>query len=177
MTLRQPLPHRWLLSDERNDAALKESLAALPHGSGFVFRHYHLAEEKRRARFEALAAIARRHGHAVILSRGRDWGEDGVYGHPSRIVDAPGLRLATAHNADDIEAANRIGADGVFISPVFPTRSHDNVATLGKEGFHRLSARAHMPTIALGGMTRERAEMLGCERWGAIDGLASSNPP
>ena len=57
---KQSLPLIWLLSDARNDAQLEQALADLPRGSGFVFRHYHLSPEARRARFDTLAALARR---------------------------------------------------------------------------------------------------------------------
>lgn len=175
-----PLPDLWLLSDERNDAALELALARLPRGSGFVFRHYHLGETERRTRFRQLAAIARRFGHCTILS-GNHWADavawrsDGLYAAPGTRVGTrpPGLLwLATAHDAREIAAANRSGADGLFLSPVFPTRSHPDAKPLGPEGFHRLAAGSAVPVIALGGMTAERARNLGWPRWAAIDGLS-----
>lgn len=172
MTEDQTLPSLWLLSDRRNDAALERVLAVLPPGSGFVFRHYHLTPAARRARFDTLAAVARRRGHLVVLSRVQGWGEDGIYGPASVIAGQPGLRLATAHDAADIAAADAAAVDGVFLSPVFPTRSHAGAAPLGPARFRRLAALARMPVIALGGMTHDRARMLGIARWGAIDGLA-----
>lgn len=174
---RHPLPDLWLLSDARNDQALEGALARLPKDSGFVFRHYHLPEAERRARFAALAAIARERSHTVILSRATGWGEDGVYGRAEDIADHSGLRLATAHNLDEIAAASRRRADGVFLSPVFPTRSHSGGEPLGKAGFHRLAALSEVPVIALGGMTAARARELGHPRWGAIDGLAPPMKP
>ncbi len=175
MTPSQPLPSLWLLSDARNDAVLEAALKKLPQRSGFVFRHYHLAPVERRERFETLARIARERGHSVVLSRALGWGEDGAYGAPDRIADASGLRLATAHDAGEVATANRIGADGVFLSPVFATRSHAGGQVLGVGGFRHLAASAIMPAIALGGMTAQRAAAIGCERWGAVDGLVSPN--
>ncbi|QZD91063.1 thiamine phosphate synthase [Qipengyuania aurantiaca] len=173
VTNRQTLPLLWLLSDARNDAGLEVALHDLPQGSGFVFRHYHLPEAARRERFEALAARARSCGHVVILSGPGDWGVDGHYGRPA--CWGAGLKLATAHNGDEIEAALATGADGIFLSPVFPTRSHPGAATLGVMGFRVLAQQSPVPVIALGGMTRMRAEELDWPRWGAIDGLASPN--
>lgn len=169
------LPLLWLLSDARNDAGLEEGLRALPQGSGFVFRHYHLGEGERRARFDHLAAIARRHGHLVILSRAQGWGEDGYYGPPE--TSGEGVKLATAHNGDEIEAAVSAGADGIFLSPVFPTASHPGAAHLGVRGFHALARQSPIPVIALGGMDYERARELDWPRWGAIDGLVSTKSP
>lgn len=165
----------WLLSDARNDARLEEALCALPRASGFVFRHYHLDPAERRARFDELAAIARSCGHKVILSGAEDWGADGSYGPPER--SGKGLKLATAHNGDEIERAVAAGADGIFLSPVFPTASHPGAATLGVHGFHVLAQQSPVPVIALGGMNAQRALELDWPRWGAIDGLGSTNMP
>ncbi|MBT8427576.1 MAG: thiamine phosphate synthase [Erythrobacter sp.] len=175
MTTRQSLPLLWLLSDARNDAGLEDTLRALPRGSGFVFRHYHLDPTPRRARFVDLATIARSRGHTIILSGDEDWGADGSYGPAERLGE--GLKLATAHDGDEIEHALAAGADGIFLSPVFPTASHPGAATLGVHGFHVLAQQSPLPVIALGGMTAERAVELDWPRWGAIDGLGSTNMP
>ncbi len=166
----QALPLLWLLSDARNDAGLEGALRALPERSGFVFRHYHLDPEARRKRFDELVAIARACGHVVILSGGEDWGADGHYGAPESL--GSGLRLATAHDGEEIEAAVEAKADGIFLSPVFPTASHPGGATLGPMGFSVLAQQSPVPVIALGGMNAARARELNWPRWAAIDGLS-----
>lgn len=185
MVRRQPrlspkLPAIWLVSDARNDAMLEQLLARLPRGSGFVFRHYHLAPPARRARFERLARIARARGHWVILSGSlRDakrWGADGVYGRASKTHDKV-LHLATAHSLREIGATRRVGADAILLSPVFPTRSHPGARVLGPLRFRLLAARAGAPVIALGGMTIQRARRLRTGRWAAIDGIHSRPRP
>jgi len=173
----EELPCLWLLSDARNDAALEEALATLPEGSGFVFRHYHLEPGERRERWEMLRSIVRSKNHLAVLSgdadAGVEWGADGIYGPPGKLGKRPGLlRLATAHDAREIHLANRNGADALFLSPVFPTRSHPDGRALGATLFHDLAARSTIPVIALGGMTAERARELGVCRWAAIDGLS-----
>ena len=62
------LPHVWLISDARNDAVLERALARLPRGSGFIFRHHHLAGPARRARFARLMRVARGRGITVVLA-------------------------------------------------------------------------------------------------------------
>ncbi|WP_247711302.1 thiamine phosphate synthase [Qipengyuania gelatinilytica] len=163
------------MSDARNDTGLAETLRALPRGSGFVFRHYHLEPAQRRARFDELAGIARSCGHKVILSGEEDWGADGSYGPPER--SGKGLKLVTAHDSAEIEKAVAAQADGIFLSPVFPTASHPGAATLGVHGFHELARQSPVPVIALGGMNAQRALELDWPRWGAIDGLGSTNMP
>lgn len=181
MPPRQSLPLLWLLSDERNDAALEAALAALPRGSGFVFRHYHLAAGKRADRFRFLAPVARGAGHVVALADGagiaHEWRADGLYGPAGRVAGAQGLlKLATAHDGGELAAAGRVGADGVFLSPVFATRSHPEAQPLGIHGFHVLAQQSPVPVIALGGMTKARAAELAWPRWGAVDGLVSPQP-
>lgn len=174
-----PLPAIWLISDARNDAALDRVLARLPRGSGFIYRHYHLPPDERRARFRTLARAARRRGHGVILSgsaqEARRWGADGAYGAPSRLMHGPAtLRLATVHSLRELAAAHRARADAVLVSPVFPTRSHPGTAALGPLRFHLLAARAQVPVIALGGMTAHRARAFQLHKWAAIQGLAET---
>lgn len=80
----------------------------------------------------------------------------------------------SAHDAREVARANAIGADLLFISPVFPTRSHPGARTLGPLGFARLARLARAPVIALGGMTARRfarVRPLGAHGWAAIDAL------
>jgi thiamine-phosphate pyrophosphorylase len=178
MRARQPLPLLWLLSDERNDAGLERALARLPRGSGFIYRHYHLPDEDRIARWFALLRIARARDHVAVLAdsslTAREWGADGIYGAPRALYPTASdlLTLATAHSLTDIGLANRMRADAVLLSPAFPTRSHPHATTLGPLRFRLLAAHAQMPVIALGGMTPRTAHRLAWPRWAAIDGLS-----
>lgn len=174
----QRLPSLWLLSDARNDAVLEQSLRALPPGSGFVYRHYHLPPAERVARFYALQRIADARGHLVILAdsalTAREWGADGIYGAPRSLTPTRRdmVTIATAHDMTEIGDANRMGADAVMLSPVFPTRSHPGDRVLGTQRFRHLAAHARMPVIALGGMTQGSARALNWPHWAAIDGLS-----
>jgi len=177
MPVRQTFPDLWLISDERNDAVLEAALERLPRGSGFIYRHYHLDEAERVARWFDLLRIARARRHIAVLADSAqtalEWGADGIYGAPRALYPTRDLMmLATAHNLAEIGLANRARADAVLLSPVFPTRSHKDAATLGPLRFRLLAAYAQMPVIALGGMTPRRAQRLAWRRWAAIDGLS-----
>ena len=177
MRVRQTLPELWLLSDERNDGALERALRRLPRGSGFIFRHYHLPPEARIARWSALLRVARARGHLAILAdsslTAREWGADGAYAAPRALYPTRRIvTIATAHSLRELGEANRARADLVLLSPAFPTRSHPGARALGPVRFRDLAARATMPVIALGGMTRRTARRLGWPRWAAIDGLS-----
>ena len=173
----QTLPLQWLISDQRNDDRIDEALQRMPRGSGFVFRHYHLANADRRARFVAYAMQARERRHIIALSATAEvaaaWGADAVYGPPDKLGTAGGglIRLATAHNAAQLQAALSAKADAVFLSPVFATRSHPDAPVLGPMGFQALSQQSTVPVVALGGMTRARSDEWGFPMWAAIDGL------
>lgn len=181
MVRRQPsllprnLPRLWLISDARNDALLERALRRLPRGSGFIYRHYHLAPAERRARFAALKRVARTRGHRVALAgtsrEARRWGADAAYGSPNALAEGPALpRLCTAHSLREIGRCQH--ADVILLSPVFPTLSHPDANTLGPLRFRLLAARSRVPVIALGGMDAHRARRLRHAAWAAIDGLS-----
>jgi thiamine-phosphate pyrophosphorylase len=69
-------------------------------------------------------------------------------------------------------AAIRAGADALFVSPVFATRSHPGAPALGRARLGLLIRGLRIPVIALGGMDRRRAaslRALGVHGWAAID--------
>ncbi|MEM8724111.1 MAG: thiamine phosphate synthase [Pseudomonadota bacterium] len=172
------MPDIWLISDERNDTVLENALRQLPRGSGFIYRHYHLADPERWERFRVLNRVARACGHTVILAdsalTATEWGTDGIYGAPRALWPRRNglLHLATAHNLEEIGLANRLKADAILLSPVFPTSSHPGSAVLGPVRFRMLAQRAEGPVIALGGMDAHRSRSLDWPRWAAIDGLS-----
>lgn len=173
MTRRQPLPRLWLMTDERQGEALWRALDRLPRGAGVVFRHHRLAAAPRRALFARVKGIARRKRLLLLLAGppplARHWGADGSHG--------PGpagrsLRTASVHSIPELRAAEDAGAVLVFVSPVFPTRSHGDARTLGRIGLADFARRTRLPVIALGGITAARARSLkqsGVYGWAAID--------
>jgi 8-oxo-dGTP diphosphatase len=60
---------------------------------------------------------------------------------------------ASCHDASQLEHAARIGADFATLSPVSPTASHPEAASLGWSRFQELAEAAALPVYALGGMT------------------------
>lgn len=181
VTRGQYLPALWLLSDARNDAALDAALARLPRGSGFVYRHYHLPDGQRIARYAELERIARARNHWVILAdsalTAREWGADGYYGAPLALTPkrAGLLAIAAVHGLHEIAQANRVGAHAAMLSPAFATRSHPGAAALGPLRFRLMARFGQMPVIALGGMDQRSADRLAWDRWAAIDGLSSTD--
>lgn len=170
MRPRQPLPRLWLMTDERQGDRLWAALQRLPAGSGVVFRHYSLPGPERARLFKAVRTIARRRGLLLLLAGSprlaTAWRADGVHG---RVPGPTDFRTASAHDPAEIRAAERIGAQAVFVSPAFATRSHPGARPLGPVRFHLLARQSRIPVIALGGMDRSRSRRLQAERWAAID--------
>ena len=170
MHRRQPLPRLWLITDERQGEGLWAALERLPRGSGIIFRHYGLPPAARKAMFRKVRGVARRRRLLVLAAGKQALGADGTHGR--RRAPAGKLSSAPVHDLPEIRAAERAGADLLFLSPVFPTRSHPGTRILGRIGFARLARQTRLPVIALGGMNERRARGLhGAHGWAAIDAL------
>ncbi|HEX5181932.1 MAG TPA: thiamine phosphate synthase [Allosphingosinicella sp.] len=168
MQRRQPLPRLWLMTDERQGDGLWAALGRLPRGAGIVFRHHGLPQGERRRLFARIRKVARRKGLLLVGAGGRLPGADGVHHGRGR----GGLRTASAHDRAELKAAERAGAALVFLSPVFPTRSHPGARTLGRLRFGLIARDAQIPVIALGGMDSRRwrsLRPLGAYGWAGID--------
>ena len=86
--------------------------------------------------------------------------------------------MMAVHSARELLAAETAGADLIFLSPLFATRSHLGGRVLGRVGFAALAHRAAVPVIALGGVRAEHRRMLaglGASGWAAIDGLMAGS--
>jgi thiamine-phosphate pyrophosphorylase len=174
MRPRHPLPQLWLMTDERMGDSLWDALARLPRGSGVVFRHYGLPLGERRALFARVTQVARRRGLLVIRGGAERLGrgEAGVHGRRGK-----GLRTWPAHSRREAIAGIGAGADLLFVSPVFATRSHPGARALGRPRLGLMIRGLQIPVIALGGMDPRWAaglKPLGIYGWAAIDAWASS---
>ena len=185
MVRRHPLPPQWLFSDERLTVGIARLAALLPPGSGIVLRHDSLAHGTRWRLLRRLMRVARTRGLTILLAgtpdMARRWGADGVHLRQydaRRAVQAHRLGLIVTmpvHDAREARRARRAQAVGVFISPLYPTRSHPGAPALGPAAWLRLARLAGGQPIALGGMTPTRARQLNRRAsgikpgWAAID--------
>ena len=168
MQRRHPLPRLWLMTDERQGERLWEALERLPRGAGIVFRHYATPPVERRAVWDRVRQVASRRGLVPVCAGAPLPGARGAHNRRGR-----GIRTASAHNLREIRAVEKAGADLVFLSPVFPTRSHPEARVLGPDRFAILAHQAKVPVVALGGMDAEKARGLrGAWGWAAIDAWA-----
>jgi thiamine-phosphate pyrophosphorylase len=162
------------MTDERFGERLLPSIAALPRGSGIIFRHYSLDPSARRALFEQVRRVALSKRHWLIIAgdatiaRGSHF--DGFHGRRQ----STRFQTAPVHSVREAIAAQRAGADLLFVSPIFATRSHLGARALGRVRFGLLTRGLKTPIIALGGMTKSRTrslKILGIYGWAAIDAL------
>lgn len=181
------IPRLWLFTDERmGEDRLLLALKRLPPGSGIVFRHYGLPTGDREALFARVRALARRRRLILLVGGGGRLSgplrADGIHRPGWQISGGRSVRRPSrtqwlsvaAHDRRDIVSAHRAGADLVFLSPVFATRSHPGARFLGPLGFGRVARSSGIPVIALGGMTEQRYQQmraLGAHGWAAIDAL------
>lgn len=186
MRRRQPqsLPHLWLFTDERvSDDDLIAAIARLPRGSGIVFRHYSHTHIRRYALFRRIRSITRNR-HIVMVNAGPRVGRaDGTHIFARHLAHMKmgrarfsGLLSVSVHTAGAMVTARRASVDIIFLSPVFPTRSHPGAPTLGPMRFATLARLSRCPVIALGGMNAaryRRLKPLGAYGWAAIDALVT----
>ncbi|MEG3162028.1 thiamine phosphate synthase [Sphingomonas sp. LB2R24] len=168
MARRNPIPARWLMTDERMGDALWRALTRLPPGSGVVFRHYATPERERRALLRRVKRIAQARRLVVVVAGKSTIAADGVHGR----VRTRGIRTWPAHSRGEALAGKRAGADALFVSPVHSTRSHDGVAGIGPARALRIGRGLGVSIIALGGMTESRWRRIrrfGFHGWAAID--------
>lgn len=173
---RSHVPQFWLMTDERMGDGLLPAIRRLPKGkSGVVLRNYATPPAERRRLYDAVRAIAR-HNRLMLLLAGpsrtaQAWKADGWHGKERR-RRGPLVHSMAAHNRRELVAAARAGADFVFLSPIFATRSHPAARTLGPLRFGMLAQQTSTPVIALGGMTSHRfqtVKQLGAVGYAAID--------
>jgi len=166
------LPRIWLMTDERMGEGLWHALDALPRGSGVVFRHYATPPAERRTLYARVARVARARRLILVRAGPRKLGrEDGMHGR-FRAHGGTGLRTWPAHSRSEAMAGVRAGADLLFVSPIFATRSHPGTRSTGPIVAANRIRGLPVPVIALGGMTARRFRRVrpfGFYGWAAID--------
>ena len=177
------LPTKIFMTDRHRLPNWKEVLSTLPEGTGVILRDYDALDRKKMA--EQIADICAARGLvlsiggdpelALALGAGLHMPEKQaptLFRHLSRIP-ADALVTLSVHSARGVISARQISVDAVLISPVFPTNSHPNAATLGPVRFASLVKDCPCPVYALGGMSETRLKRLGTFRAHNIVGYAA----
>lgn len=153
-----PWPRAWLMTDERIGNRLWDAIERLPEAAaGIIFRHYSLAAEPRLELGRRIADLARARrltlavGRSAVLAQALD---ARLLHNPTAPTNLP--FSLSVHDEAEARSARKRGASLIFISPVFPTRSHPDAPALGVREACRLADIAGCPAIALGGMNASR---------------------
>jgi thiamine-phosphate pyrophosphorylase len=171
--IQPPWPRDWLMTDERMGERLWEAIGRVPNNTGgIVLRHYSLEAAERLVLGKRVAALAGERklmlavaGDSALAER---LGAQLVH-NPSEPSE---MRFSMAvHDERDARAARESGADLVFISPIFSTRSHPDAPALGGDRAARLAEIAGCPAVALGGMSFGKFWTIGpaFHGWAGID--------
>jgi len=169
------LPPLVLMTDDERLPDPHPAAEALPRGSLIVLR------ARNDARRAELAAAFRRLSHLLLLiandaALAARIGADGV--HLSEEDARCAAHVRALHPRWLITAAAHGRPlsgpfDAVFLSPIFPTRSHIGAAPLGAARANALVRQTRTPTYALGGITPANARLLrgfaGIAAIGALD--------
>jgi thiamine-phosphate pyrophosphorylase len=159
------------MTDERMGNDLWAAIRALPRGAGIVFRHHATSPAARRALFARVARLARRKRLTLIRAGSTPFADEaGVHGRGK--LRRSGVRSWAAHNRAEAIAGKRAGADLLFVSPLYPTRSHPGAGALGPARAAAIVRGLDIPVIALGGIDAARfrkLRRLGFHGWAAID--------
>ncbi|WP_231621617.1 thiamine phosphate synthase [Sphingomonas sp. 37zxx] len=160
------------MTDERMGDALWTALERLPRGSGIVFRHYATPLTQRRALFARVLTVARRRRLVLLRAGGVAMrGEMGVH-NPRGRQPRRGMKTCAVHNLAEAVAARRAGADAVFVSPVFATRSHPGARGLGVVRLGLLLRSVAGAAVVMGGIdaaAMRRLRGLRVYGWAGID--------
>lgn len=164
------LPLKFFMTDERRHAELISILQNFAPGTGVIFRHYTVPDRAGLA--QKIAEVCRQKKLPLLIagdiSLAKEVGADGVHfprwAFPGDKV-LPALNpnwifIASAHNLRAIKRAEKFGADGLLLAPVFPTKSHPDRVTLGVSGFVKLATATDLPVYALGGLSHENLKEL-----------------
>jgi thiamine-phosphate pyrophosphorylase len=158
------LPRLWLFSDPLRLPDPRLAMAALPRGAGVVARGLApglLRPVARLARQRGLKLLVAGDGRAALalgaglhLPDRRESGGLLPFLLARRAGPGRSILSMAAHGGQRGAArARRLGVDCLFLSPLFPTRSHPGAPALGPLRWAALARGLPAPCMALGGIT------------------------
>lgn len=181
------LPGLVLLTDDERMTDPLASISALPRGSLVVLRARDHARRVALAR--SISRLARTRGLRWIIADdpalAAKLGAHGAHFPEQKLALAARWRVrrpdwmltCAAHSLFACACAARIGADAVFLAPIFATMSHPGRSYIGPLRLRLIATRLPVPIYALGGVDARNAKRLAGARLAglaAIGGLASS---
>ena len=169
----QGLPPLWLFTDTRRTPDIAATIRRLPVGlAGVVLRAGYAGHAP------TIAALCRQRRLALVTGDAASPAalRAGVHlrAGARRTRFKPRMITSSAHDATEVARARRAGVALIFVSPVFATASHPDVAGMGVLRWSALTRRGGT-FAALGGIDGRTVRRLPrwCHHVGAIGALAA----
>jgi len=151
-----------------------------------IFREYDLKSKEREILAQELLAICREQNHKFLIGKNlqlaRKLRADGAHfsdrDHlPLQIFNRQNwprkfIFSFACHNFLSVLKSQQLKADMIFVSPIFATKSHPNVAPLGLRELSKIIRASKIPIFALGGVDEKNINSLrklGVAGFGGID--------
>lgn len=183
------LPRLILMTDNVRLPDPTIAIQGLPAGSAIILREQDPA--RRAALADRIRPLCRQRNVRLLIAN--DWrlarviAADGVHLSEASVQGARSWRkvpgwivTGAAHSPAAIRRAGKLGLDAVLLSPVFSTKSHPDVRTIGPLRFARWVGESPVAVYALGGIDAKGARRLRCSSaagFAAIGGLLPSSQP
>ena len=166
----------------------------LPKNSAVIFREYDLEEEKREKLAREILLICKQKSHKIIIGKNLDLATeikaDGVHFSDNDILSSKiflqlrnnkkinsknGTKFIfsfACHNFLSVVKCQKMPVDLIFISPIFATKSHEDLPTFGLQRLSRVLRFSKKPVFALGGINKKNIHIvkkLGASGFGGIE--------
>jgi thiamine monophosphate synthase len=165
----------------------------LPKNSAIIIREYDLSKNAREDFAREIFTLAKKRSDLKVLI-GKDLAlakklkADGIHFSdfdklPLQILNKKSfpkkfILSFSCHSEKSLLNIRKVNADMVFISPIFPTSSHNEAKTLGVRNLAKITTQnknrtySRLPLFALGGLNKENLKLLQrlpLQGFGAID--------
>ena len=184
------LPKRILLTDCDRLADPRDSIRALPAGSGVILRHYSVPNRADLAR--EILSICRPKKIPLLIAGdaylAKAVGANGLHlpeemlakksGHWRNYLGPKTFLCVAAHSPKALCRAAAAAANFVLLSPIFPTKSHPNRKAIGINRFANWVSNSQIPVYALGGVNHKNKNRVLATKavgWAAVGAFSKKN--
>lgn len=179
-------------TDRSKVSDFEKTISSLPKNSAIIIREYDLDKKAREIFAQKIVTLARVRGLKILVGKdlelARKIKADGVHfsdfdklplqffkkkSFPKKFIFS-----AACHSFKSILRVEKLRADLIFISPIFPTTSHSDAKILGLRNLAKIAVKTKKPSyalspiFALGGVNLENIKSirkLGISGFGAIE--------
>lgn len=176
----------FFFTDRKRCADLNLAIKKLPKNSAVIFREYDLDEVSREKLAREIIAICRERNHKILIGKNvelaRKLRADGIHFSDNDILPMAVFNRQNwprefifsfaCHNFLSVLKSQHLKADLLFVSPIFTTKSHPNIAPLGLMQLSKIIRVSKIPVFALGGVNEKNIhalKKLDLQGFGAIE--------